>query len=246
MLGMLQEDRVSNFQDPIKRFKLKADTGHQGDKTVYKMMQEVAAATPLTKTLDRWLYRTPIDGSLPNDEGDNKVVERFVAKYLSLHEQLQQQTVERMAVAGMDPERIEKVKAMQQGNMKKCKDWLQPDGEPINRVRAALLFIESYRELPMLAWPRQLLDQVVELEESMLMFRFSHARMVERMIGRRVGTGGSSGVDYLDSTLQYRVFKDLWKVRTMLIKKDALFPLDTRAAKRFYEYQGYTGSAPGK
>ena len=42
--------------------------------------------------------------------------------------------------------------------------------------------------------------------------------MVERVIGRRVGTGGSAGVDYLDTTaLQYRVFKEIWAARTMLL-----------------------------
>lgn len=127
--------------------------------------------------------------------------------------------------------------ARQKANREQAADWLRPAGR-VNRVRAALLFIESYRELPMLAWPRQLLDQVVELEEAILLFRFSHARMVERMIGQRVGTGGSSGVGYLDSTLQYRVFKDVWQVRTLLIKKDALFPLDTRAAKRWAAARG--------
>ena len=49
-----------------------------------------------------------------------------------------------------------------------------------------------------------------------------HARMVERMIGRRMGTGGSSGVDYLDMTLNYRIFTDLWAVRTLLVKRDEL------------------------
>ena len=49
----------------------------------------------------------------------------------------------------------------------------------------------------------------------MLLFRSHHARMVERMIGRRMGTGGSSGVDYLDATTKYRVFVDLWAVRTL-------------------------------
>ena len=63
---------------------------------------------------------------------------------------------------------------------------------------------------------------MVDLEQSMLLFRSHHARMVERMIGRRMGTGGSSGVDYLDMTLKYRVFTDLWAVRTMLVKRDAL------------------------
>jgi tryptophan 2,3-dioxygenase len=46
--------------------------------------------------------------------------------------------------------------------------------------------------------------------------------MVERIIGRRIGTGGSSGVDYLDMTTRYRIFVDLWAVRTLLMKKEAL------------------------
>ena len=96
-----------------------------------------------------------------------------------------------------------------------------PDGI-VSGARAGLLFIESYRELPLLSWPRRLIDRVVDLEESMLLFRSHHARMVERMIGRRMGTGGSSGVDYLDMTLKYRIFTDLWAVRTMLVKRDAI------------------------
>ena len=42
------------------------------------------------------------------------------------------------------------------------------------------------------------------------------------MIGRRMGTGGSSGVDYLDATLKYRIFVDLWTVRTILVRRDLL------------------------
>jgi tryptophan 2,3-dioxygenase len=41
-----------------------------------------------------------------------------------------------------------------------------------------------------------------------------------------MGTGGSSGVDYLDATTKYRVFVDLWAVRTLLVKRDALPLLD--------------------
>ena len=61
---------------------------------------------------------------------------------------------------------------------------------------------------------------MIELEEAMVKWRHSHARMVERIIGRRIGTGGSSGVDYLDATTSYRVFTDLWSVRTILIKTE--------------------------
>ncbi len=102
-----------------------------------------------------------------------------------------------------------------------AKEFLCPGGK-VNRSRAGLLFIESYRELPLLAWPRVLIDSFVELEEAILLFRNSHARMVERMIGRRMGTGGSSGVDYLDATLKYRIFVDLWTVRTILVRRDLL------------------------
>ena len=55
----------------------------------------------------------------------------------------------------------------------------------------------------------------------MIVFRQRHARMVERVIGRRVGTGGSDGVAYLDQTaLQYRVFKELWATRTLLLRPE--------------------------
>ena len=56
----------------------------------------------------------------------------------------------------------------------------------------------------------------------MVLFRTRHVRMVERVIGRRMGTGGSSGVDYLEGTLKYRIFTDLWTVRTILLPRKAL------------------------
>ena len=99
-----------------------------------------------------------------------------------------------------------------------------PNGE-VDRPRAGLLFIESHRDLPLLSWPRTLIDRMIELEESMVKWRHSHARMVERIIGRRIGTGGSSGVDYLDATTKYRVFTDLWSVRTILVKSELRPPI---------------------
>ena len=91
------------------------------------------------------------------------------------------------------------------------------------RTRVAIMFIESYREHRLLSWPRAVVDQTVALEQAFLVFRQRHARMVERLIGRRTGTGGSAGVEYLDQTaLRYRIFKELWATRTLLIRKDAL------------------------
>ena len=97
-----------------------------------------------------------------------------------------------------------------------------------------MIFIETYRDLPLLAWPREILAACIEFEQAFLIFRQRHARMVERVIGRRVGTGGSSGVDYLDQTaLKYRVFKDLWGVRTLLLRQADLPPLPDKTPYEF-------------
>src|SRR6185503_7186146 len=117
-----------------------------------------------------------------------------------------------------------------------AEDIAETERERVRRIRAGVLFIESYRELPLLAWPRLLIDSVVELEEQIVLFRTRHARMVERIIGRRVGTGGSSGVDYLDQTTRYRIFDELWAVRTILLPKEALPPLERPEVYGFASY----------
>jgi tryptophan 2,3-dioxygenase len=58
--------------------------------------------------------------------------------------------------------------------------------------------------------------------------------MVERVIGRRTGTGGSSGVDYLDQTaIKYRIFTDIWGVRTLLVRQALLPALENAAVYGF-------------
>jgi len=61
-----------------------------------------------------------------------------------------------------------------------------------------------------------LLEELIEFDERLLLWRGRHVRMVERMIGHKRGTGGSPGVDYLQSTLSYKLFPELWDVRTLL------------------------------
>jgi tryptophan 2,3-dioxygenase len=61
-----------------------------------------------------------------------------------------------------------------------------------------------------------LLEALIEFDERFLLWRGRHVRMVERMIGHKKGTGGSSGAEYLARTLEYRFFPELWEVRTRL------------------------------
>ncbi|HEY8379169.1 MAG TPA: tryptophan 2,3-dioxygenase family protein [Nannocystis sp.] len=186
----------------------------------------------LLEAIREWLYRTPIHGSTPDQPGDADNVRQFVEDYLRAHaiESEEAMVLVRDAAHGEeDRRRIEQRYA--EGKVKAREFLLAEEVAPSERakaarVRAALLFIESYRELPLLAWPREVLDGLVELEQAFVIFRQRHARMVERVIGRRMGTGGSAGVDYLDTTaLRYRIFRELWAVRTLMIRKSALPPL---------------------
>ncbi len=61
-----------------------------------------------------------------------------------------------------------------------------------------------------------LLEDLIEFDERFLLWRGRHVRMVERMIGHKIGTGGSSGAEYLHRTLDHRFFPELWEVRTHL------------------------------
>ena len=57
-------------------------------------------------------------------------------------------------------------------------------------------------------------ERLVDIDEGIQEWRYRHVKMVERTIGKKMGTGGSSGVDYLASTLFNPVFKDLWEIRS--------------------------------
>lgn len=57
-------------------------------------------------------------------------------------------------------------------------------------------------------------EALVDLDEGLQEWRYRHVKMVERTIGRKMGTGGSSGAGYLASTLFNPVFPDLWAIRS--------------------------------
>ena len=214
--------------DPVEHLKALAKQSEGGDK-VWSHIQEVLAETTLHEALRNWLYRTPIHGSQPDDEGDEAVVDRFIESYLVefdlMMDRQQASLIENLPDSSGIEARFAQSKEAARTFL--CAEDVDEAERPRNRrVRAGLLFIEAYRTLPLLAWPRMLVDTVVELEQLTLIWRNRHARMVERMIGRRVGTGGSSGVDYLDKTSTIRIFTDLWAVRTVLLPASVLPDLE--------------------
>jgi len=87
----------------------------------------------------------------------------------------------------------------------------------------AALFITIYRNEPMLQAPYTLLTRVMDVDELLARWRFRHALMVQRMVGMGMGTGGSSGYEYLMNTVQtHRIFTDLFALSSYLIPSHAL------------------------
>lgn len=94
------------------------------------------------------------------------------------------------------------------------------------------LFIMLYRDEPLFRLPFGLLNALIEIDEQLATFRYRHLQMVRRMIGTRVGTGGTSGEQYLQGAVNKNyVFKELAGVITFLIERRNLPALPERLHK---------------
>jgi tryptophan 2,3-dioxygenase len=80
--------------------------------------------------------------------------------------------------------------------------------EPSREVQKIL--VDVYRDNPAIA---SVCERLIDLDEGIQEWRYRHVKMVERTIGNKQGTGGSTGVEYLKTTLFSSLFPDLWAVR---------------------------------
>ncbi|MDG1283672.1 MAG: tryptophan 2,3-dioxygenase family protein [Flavobacteriales bacterium] len=99
------------------------------------------------------------------------------------------------------------------------------DGETQLSYKATMsaLLINLYRDEPILHSPYQFLRSLIELDHKISTWRFRHVQMVEKMLGLKIGTGGSSGQGYLKKTVdQHKFFTDLANVSTLMINRSYL------------------------
>lgn len=100
----------------------------------------------------------------------------------------------------------------------------------------AALFIQIYRDQPMLALPFRLLACLQDIDEKMTEWRHRHSIMVHRMIGKKIGTGGSSGHDYLKATTEkHKIFTDFFNLSTFFIPRSKIpqLPQDLESRLNF-------------
>lgn len=101
-----------------------------------------------------------------------------------------------------------------------------------NACRAAL-FIMLYRGYPLLQLPFQLLNCLLEIDEQLSSWRYRHVNMVHRMIGSRIGTGGSTGKDYLKAAAdKHYIFREIAQLNSFLIERRKLPSLPAEIEKQ--------------
>lgn len=93
------------------------------------------------------------------------------------------------------------------------RDWAQ-DYQADASVEAAWLTV--YQNVDQYWDFYELAEKLVDIEDRQQQWRFNHMKTVERIIGLKAGTGGSSGVSYLKRMLEHRFFPELWSLRTHL------------------------------
>lgn len=105
------------------------------------------------------------------------------------------------------------------------------------KATIAILFINLYRDEPILQMPFRLLSRLTDIDDFLATWRYRHAQMVLRMLGNKVGTGGSSGHKYLSKTAEkHHIFGDLHNASTLLIPRSELpeLPLELKKKLGFY------------
>ena len=176
--------------------------------------------TTVLEALDAWLSRTPFVsmGDFTFDRAYREAIDAM----------LDREVTRVRAEIDLEPERWQQeIDALENARKAFGSIFDDTQGEPVWRMSArsirAALFIMLYRDHPALQLPFRLLAALMDIDETMTMWRYRHALMVERMIGVKTGTGGSSGHVYLRRAAdQHRIFIDLFRLSTYLIPRSAV------------------------
>jgi tryptophan 2,3-dioxygenase len=212
-LGLRRQDRLLLAGDEYtKRF----------DNEDRAKVEETEGEASLFALVERWLERTPFldhedfrfwdayrDAVNARIEADRSVVENN--PHLTETEREAQlagfEQVRDQYEALFDPTKHDVEKAAGRVRMSQ-------------RAFQAAVFVTLYRDQPALQEPHRMLELLMDIDEGFTTWRYRHAQMAMRMIGRRVGTGGSAGARYLEKSAERsRVFSDLANMSTFLVPR---------------------------
>ena len=186
----------------------------------YQTIVEAEKGASLLRLVEQWLERMPFFGDAfwqdwdgEDASGSVSGTPKFWKRYRKLYEASLSARDERADLLGKFDETFFKSGA----------------GDFSAQSLRAALFIMLYRDEPLFRLPFALLHTLIEIDEQLANFRYRHLQMVRRMIGTRIGTGGSSGEQYLQGAVNKNyIYKELAGIITVLIERRNLPQLPAR------------------
>lgn len=218
-LGLNEKDRLLYNNAPFYR---SLPESHQ------KQIQDVIQSPSLFQLVDSWLARTPFlqkdefhfwssyqkavkqmfaddrktieMNTLLTDEGKAKNLEMLVGSEKTFHSLFEKSEYEKLREEG----------------------YFHLSYEAFHGA----LLIYLYRDEAIFHGPFKILSSLMDIDELLTQWRYRHALMAHRMLGQKIGTGGSSGHQYLKSaTEKHKVFSDFFNLSTFLIPRSKVPPL---------------------
>ncbi len=196
--------------------------------------QKSETSKSLFDLLEKWLERTPF---LVSDQYDfwqtyrkavSKRIEnnRQAVAALNVEASIKEQNLKNIDVMEKSFESIFDENTFKQ--LKESGSWRLS-----HKALQAALFIYLYRDEPILQLPFHLMQNLQTIDENFTQWRQRHALMVHRMIGIKMGTGGSSGHQYLKAASdKHKIFQDLNNLATFFLPKSALPKLPKSLAQK--------------
>jgi len=180
------------------------------DQKDYEAVNRVEQEPNLKELIVKWAERTPFfHEPLWKDYQSQQRNENGIDKFWNDYKEIYKSSLS--SVEQRQSEELERVF---------YKDGL---GDFSMTAMRAVLFIMLYRNMPIAQLPFELLTTLIEIDELLSNWRYKHMLMARRMIGMRVGTGGTSGAGYLEGALrEHYIFKELTEVSTFLIERSKL------------------------
>jgi tryptophan 2,3-dioxygenase len=200
------------------------------------ILVKLESESSLFDLMEKWLERTPYT---------NQNTFNFWEEYKkAIHNTLEQdrKTIETNA-AGLTDEnkkiQLENLKVTEYSFLslfdKDKHDEVVKAGKRKLSQKAILnaLFILLYRDEPMLSLPHKMISLLMDIDENFTTWRYRHALMAQRMLGTKIGTGGSSGHEYLKKAADTnKAFKDLFNLSTYILPKSLLPQLPEQVKKQ--------------
>ncbi|CAH1104015.1 unnamed protein product [Psylliodes chrysocephalus] len=231
-LGVRQDNRVKYNRNYAKVF--------GNDEEAIKRIEQSEAEPSLKDLVQNWLERTP---GLEIEGFDfwgkyHKSVKVILNEDREKANKEENETLKRHKLNELE-HRIEVYESIFRAEIH---DALVSRGERrfSHKALQGAIMINFYRDEPRFSQPHQILTLLMDIDSLITKWRYNHMLMVQRMIGSsQLGTGGSSGYQYLRSTLsdRYKVFVDLFNLSTFLIPRSYIPVLD-EATKNHLCYWG--------